>query len=369
MLSVEPNVDPKNKPAFLLDWEITLKCNLNCSYCGPEYHDNSTLHPPLDQCLETIDFMFEYVDLYMQYKSKWSRSVVMNVYGGESIFHPNILEIHKTIKQKHLAYADQWDLLVQTTTNLTAGSNLIKKLSEHIDSWTASYHSENTRKQKLQFQKNCLFLKQQNKKLKVIVLMHPSKFEDSLSMIEFCKQHQIDHLPRQLDDIHNWFPYNQTQIEWFDSFYNKKTYNAAEVKLDTEQSIMSKAGRACCGGRQLCADSNFKNRNFFIPNEFTGWSCSVNWFFLYVKQFTGNVYFNKDCRMNLDNQVGPIGNLRDSKQIVDTLRKQLSTNTMPVITCKKEKCYCGLCAPKAHNLETFKSVFNKYLSANPLTHT
>ena len=31
-----------------------------------------------------------------------------------------------------------------------------------------------------------------------------------------------------------------------------------------------------------------------------------------------------------------------------------------IIQCKKDICYCGLCAPKAKNLDTYKSIMKKY---------
>ena len=110
---VEPAIDPNNRIVFLLDWELTLRCNLDCSYCMPSSHDNTTQHPILDKCINAIDFMFEYVDIYMQNKSPWSRNVVMNVYGGESIFHPDISTIHQSIKDKHQKYKKDWNLIVQ----------------------------------------------------------------------------------------------------------------------------------------------------------------------------------------------------------------------------------------------------------------
>ena len=95
-LCLEPAIDPNNRITFLLDWELTMKCNLDCSYCGTGIyggHDNSTRHPSLDKCLETLDFMFEYADLYMRTKPPGLRYVVLNVYGGESLHHPDIVKI------------------------------------------------------------------------------------------------------------------------------------------------------------------------------------------------------------------------------------------------------------------------------------
>ena len=123
---------------------------------------------------------------------------------------------------------------------------------------------------------------------------------------------------------------------------------------------MADTGRACCGGRQLCSNQSYKSREFFVDNKFPDWYCSVNHFFLYIKQVNGEIYVNKDCKMNFNGKVGPIGNLNDTNKILSTLCTQLSTGTMPVIQCKNYKCRCGLCAPKAKNLDTYNSIMKKY---------
>lgn len=368
--SVEPAIAPNHRPSFLLDWEVTLKCNLDCGYCNEWGHDNSTKHPQLAGCLKTIDFMFEYVDLYMQYKPKWARFVVLNMYGGESLFHPDIVEIYEAVRAKYQEkYADKWHLTVNTTTNLIAGHNVLGRLTGLIDYWVASYHTEANDKQKKQFRDNLLFLKKNNSNVKVTVLMNPHKFDDSLSMIEFCKEHDIAHLPRQLDQLEGSDRYNYSaeQIAWFNDFYQINTYKAESHEIEeTDNQNLSKVGRACCGGRQLCVNSNYKQRQFFIPNQFTGWSCSINWFFLYIKQVNGNLYTNKDCRMNFDGTEGPIGNLSDTQAVLDALRDMLENKKMPVIQCAKKSCWCGLCTPKAKDLDTFKKIYSKYLDTNPL---
>ena len=113
--SITFGLDPSAPPAFLLDWELTKKCNLDCSYCAiGEFggHDNSTQHPPLEECVKSIDFMYEYVDLYMQYRKESNRKVVLNVYGGESLVHPDILKILELVKQKYQQYKDRWELTI-----------------------------------------------------------------------------------------------------------------------------------------------------------------------------------------------------------------------------------------------------------------
>jgi hypothetical protein len=123
---------------------------------------------------------------------------------------------------------------------------------------------------------------------------------------------------------------------------------------------LSNVGRACCGGRQTCANQNYKQRHFYVENKFLDWYCSVNHFFLFVKQVNGEVFVNKDCKMKFDGTVGPIGNLSKTDVILATLKNQLDNGSMPVIQCKKHKCICGICEPKAKELTTYHTIMKKY---------
>ena len=117
---LEPAIDPQNRISFLLDWELTMKCNLDCSYCPTGLdggHDNSIQHPDKEDCIQTLEFMFDYVDQYMQHKPNGLKYVVLNVYGGESLHHPDIVEILSHIQTKYQPYCDRWHLTVTTTTN------------------------------------------------------------------------------------------------------------------------------------------------------------------------------------------------------------------------------------------------------------
>lgn len=364
---LEPLIDPNNKISFLLDWELTMKCNLDCSYCRSglyDGHDNSTKHPPADDCFKTLDFMFAYVDLYMKYKPKGLKYVVLNIYGGESLHHPNIIKILHSIQEKYQPYADRWQLTVTTTTNAIISVKKLNYVLPYIDEFTVSYHTENTEKQKENFKNNLITLKQAGKRLKCVVLMHTEleKFNDAQDMIQWLKDHNIDYLPRQLDQFHtNELTYSTAQVKWFDSLYQSKTRGSySGIKSDNDVNL-SVVGRACCGGRQTCADENYRNQNFYVvDNVFTNWYCSVNWFFLYVKQVTNEIFVNKDCKMNFTQGTGPIGHLNDTTTLLKELETQLANHTLPVIQCKKSLCACGLCAPKAKTRELYNKIISKY---------
>lgn len=356
--SLEPQIDPTNRITFLLDWELTMKCNLDCGYCPTGIygsHDNTTKHPSLDECLDTIDFMFEYANIYMKRKPKGIKYVILNVYGGESLHHPHIVQILQAVHERYRPYQDSWHLTITTTTNAIVSPKKLSKIIPLIDEFTVSYHTENTPSQKQQFKDNLLAIQLANRRQKCVVLMHgdPDKFADAQAMIQWLGENNIKHLPRQLDNPFQKdnLNYNSQQITWFEKLYKTKLPN---VKIKNNNFSLSDTGRTCCGGRQLCADQQFKHPQSFVTNSFPGWSCSVNHFFLFVKQITREVFVNKDCKMNFEGKRGSIGTLDNPESLLQQAQNP------PIIQCANSRCYCGLCAPKAEDLDTYKTIMKKY---------
>jgi MoaA/NifB/PqqE/SkfB family radical SAM enzyme len=364
MKTAYTSIEPFGTPHFQITWESTLKCNLDCSYCSPNDHNNKIPHPTLEDCLKTVDFFLEYTDVYMQYKNPEQRNVGFNVFGGESFFHPNIIEILIYIKEQHKKYQDKWTMTVQTVTNAVVKEKIWQKALPLIDYYTVSYHSEATQDQQALLKENLLVLKKHNKRFVCSILMHAGRWDNCQSMIAWCKQHDIPYLPRQLD--HSWhdfkYFYDSDQTEWWDNERGinskvplyKKIINI--VNLDSQ-------GRSCCGSNPLSVNGDTSCSQTYIPgNNFKGWSCSVNYFFVYVKQVTKEIFLNKDCQMNFDGKVAPIGTIDNHKEIIKQLQTNLKNGTMPVVVCNKSKCWCGLCAPKAHDRETFDTMMKKYVA-------
>jgi hypothetical protein len=238
----------------------------------------------------------------------------------------------------------------------------LAEIVQYVDEFTTSYHTESSDKQKRQFQENLQIIKLSNRKLKCIVLMHnePDKFADAQRMIEWLKQQEIEMLPRQIDSSSDTFNYNVQQVQWFDSLYQSKSQTPGTPLTATENTDLSDQGRACCGGRQVCENQKYRERTFFTSNKFPGWSCSVNWFFLHIKQVNGQIFVNKDCKMNFNNEVGTIGTLDATDKLLEQLKHDIENRTLPIIQCAKARCLCGLCAPKAKTRELYDSIIVKY---------
>lgn len=343
-------LEPATRASFQIAWESTLKCNLNCSYCG-DGHDNSKPHPGLEESLKTVDFIFEYVDYYMQRRPDDWKIANLNVQGGESLFHPNIVEIFRYINNKTKEYP--WYMGVATITNAVVGQRHWAELANYINYYTISYHAESTQKQQDMVRDNILYLKSLNKNFHVSVMMHPGYWDNCVAMVEWCKANDIRYNARQLDhdEEDTQFNYTMEQAEYL--FGPQKVKEV--VKEESETVDLAATGRACCGGMQLCTDSTTCT-NYVVGNNFEGWHCSVNEFFLYIRQVTGEVFTNKDCKMNFDGERAPIGYLNNTGAILERIK-----NGVEPIVCKNKKCYCGLCAPKAQTQELYDVMMRKYV--------
>ena len=321
--------------SFQVAWELTLKCNMDCTYCA-DGHDNSTDHTEFSKCLDTIDFILEYINV--QLSNRKHKIAGLNIQGGESLHHPKIVEILKYINLKKQDY--KYNLSVALITNLVAGSNTISKIVPNVDFFTVSYHAEMLPKQLDLFKQNLLKLKSADKNFNVKIMMHPSKWSESIDMIDFCETNDLPYYMSQID--HHWmdtrFYYSKEQIKYITG--------KDPINFLAKLGSLSSQDRGCCGGNSFCVDGCEVKR---VSNKFKNWYCTVDKYFLYVRQYTGEVFTNKDCRMNWDGGIGAIGSLDNTAAIIDKVKKGT-----PVIQCKKSKCWCGICAPKSKQLQNLQ---------------
>ena len=214
------------------------------------------------------------------------------------------------------------------------------------------------------------YLKKNNKRFKCVILMHTEEklFNDTEAVIQFCNDNQIRYFVKPLDNPGDDWKYSINQYSklkkiWIKSVPESKQNEYLNLidNVGKSNSVSSiNEGRMCCGGRKLSLNGDLKSCVSFVPKQgFTDWYCSVNWFFLFVRQLDKNVFTNKDCKMSTSGNFEPLGNLNDSKKIIDTLKNQLQNNVMPIIQCKKDICLCGFCAPKADNKETFLKLIKR----------
>ena len=364
--TIEPAYHPSGKLGLLIDWIITLKCNYDCSYCGLWGHDNSQPHPDYDRSIVMLKQLYEYADVMMLSKKVRFKDAILNMYGGEAVFHPEFLKIAEASTREFEKYSDRWRLRRRLTTNGTATEKNWKKIVSHIEGATMSYHSQGPQKLKNRYHANVQHLIEIGKEFDVVVLMypHPDNWGDCLGYARWCKENKLRYRAKLLDGGKG--KYSESQIEELAEFFSSDELDVIRPGVETRR-----IARACCGGRPLCTNRQLKSPQHFVPRGpmgYRGWTCSANQFFIYGNNTNGMYYTNKDCRVRLDGKVGPIANIDTMDGYTSSLRKQIEqTGTPPVLTCGQNTCDCGTCAPKSRTPEGLVEIMKVYNTTQPVS--
>jgi len=361
--TVEAVYHPKNKMGFLIDWLLTLKCNYDCTYCpvGLTGHDNSTKHPSFEKCITMLKQMYYYTDVIMQYKKNSFKDAILNVYGGEALYHPDIEKILVETTREYEKYADRWRLRRRLTTNATATEKKWKTVCEHVEGITFSYHSQGPKKMKILFKKNIEHVVKIKKEHDIIVCMFPHvrHWKDCVDFLKYCDQNNLNARPKLLDGQEGL--YSEKQLEQLIPYVKK--FDLQDIKKINKDKRIDEQSRGCCGGRSMCTNRNLKEHTTMIPRNlgFEGWHCSANQFFLHGNNVYGKYYTNKDCRVRLDRTVGAIATVDTMGEYIEQIKTQSAKNGLPMLQCVQKKCLCGTCAPKSihkENLEDIMKIYN-----------
>jgi MoaA/NifB/PqqE/SkfB family radical SAM enzyme len=84
---------------FQVTWDLGRRCNYDCSYCPVHRHDNFSPHATLEELKANTNFLFEYIDTYMQYRDFKNTSISFT--GGEPTVNPNFIPFLQYLKNKY----------------------------------------------------------------------------------------------------------------------------------------------------------------------------------------------------------------------------------------------------------------------------
>ena len=405
--------DIQNPYSFEVTWDMGLRCNFDCTYCPAHRHNNTSPHASLDTLIKTSKFVFEYKKL-MQSQMTFDRQWNIGFTGGEPTNNPNFLEMCQYIHAQN-----DPDVLVDVTTNGAFSQKYCEKLIEAVDSITVSYHCEAKQKTKDNVVARIYQLKESGIKYKVNLMIHakPEYFDECMKLVDMFTRDDIKFVPRIIGEsyedskyVHRYTP---EQHAWFRNYWankNKKVnkpdankdaeyeYNDDQKKVQKQKQVTQKPkintqpsppvsnkkeepkvntrkalGRPCCGQRTFYTldeeqykkdnvklDTNdWKKSVFACSTEYKEWSCMINWNWLHIEQEYNKILHHQTCRANFGGKKGEIGTITECDQIIDKLRKQFATGTMPVITCPNKVCGCGLCVPKAQHHDITEAMFKK----------
>ena len=374
-------IDLLTGKVFQVTWDLGRRCNYDCSYCPVHRHDNFSKHATLDELKNNVDFLFEYIDVYMEYRQTKIASVGFT--GGEPTVNPNFIPFAKYLREQYnKKYEDKWEADFALTSNGAFSEKMGQAVMENFGHATISYHSESDAKLKQQVKDRILQLHYQgplhNCTVSVNVMFHAEYFDECKELCEFLLQHEVDFVPRVIGEEPGSMPsfahkYNEEQLAWMKNYWKQKNdalYASSAVGdvVKNAKKLGSSIGRPCCGSRDMMLHNGTEKRKstFVEFREFKGWKCSVNWFFLHLEQQTDQVFHHQTCQAKFNGTRGAIGKISEGHLLVEDLRKQMQAGTLPTIVCPKQTCGCGLCAPKSMDQSKLLAVLDNHIDIGVL---
>ena len=253
-----------------VEWNLGKRCNLDCSYCPAEIHDNFSPHTNEKVIHDTIDALYEL-----------DKPVRVSFTGGEPTVHPKINEIIEHARQQ-LAW-------VNITTNGLRHHEWYAK--QRVSHWVFSLHFDNEHWERAS--QNVLLFSQLNETLENIpfqvnVMAHHEHMDKVKAACNMFDGHNIPYVVRRIRwteaDDRDWFDdmrYKEKDLEW----------------------ILSKPAKAMAN--TVIDDEHYMHANDIIKhklNQFEGWSCSAGIESLMIN-WDGDVH-RATCRVG-----GSLGNI------------------------------------------------------------
>ena len=336
---------------YQIIWDLGRRCSYACSYCPPHRNNKTSSFVSYETLCKTMDGVADYANLYDQFRKKDAKKK-LSFTGGEPTVHPDFFRFLSYVKKVYP------DFSRGLTTNGWFSNSVLDKVLSLTTGGTLSYHCESTDKQKKQVVQNAIALRE---KYKVNVMFHKDYFWECVDVCETLEKNGVDFIPRIIGDEESnekaiemgyAHRYDREQMKWFRNYWKQRGQNVTESG-DTQRGL----GRPCCGGRCFKADGV---DSYFLPStNFLGWSCMVNWYFLFLNSELDAVYTHQTCGVSLNGKVEPLGKISDFDIIIDELAEQLYQKKAPMITCPKTFCGCGMCITKSKG--NISDLFSKHV--------
>lgn len=335
---------------MMITWDTGRRCNYDCTYCEASRHNTYSSYHPYDEFIDTLGFIKEYVEIY---RGK-DYEVNIDFTGGEPTINPDFWRLARHIKE------NEPNISCGLTTNGVWHPRKTDEIIELFHGLTVSYHPEGSKKAKNHVLENIKRLHESGIWLQVNVMMHVDYFEEIKEVCQMLKAWGVTHFPRPIGDgtaeRSGWFEdtdgtmrrtshaYPEEQQEWFFAYIG-------QPKPVKEKKEGTNVGRGCCGGRCLSGKVDGKWQEVtHVDNNFKGWHCSVNHYFLHIDQHEKLVYHHQTCQALHGGKRGPLGSLDDTASILDYAKNAANSNP---IVCPNDRCGCGMCVPKAKKIEVY----------------
>lgn len=335
---------------FMVTWDIGRRCNFDCTYCESTRHN--TYSPPTDynKLISTFKFIQEYTTTY------GFKEVNINFTGGEPTVNPRF-----------------WDLILHIKSNSNFGVGITTNGSWHpkhtdfilknCNGVTISWHTEADKMLRERAIQNAVALHNAGLWVSVNVMLHTNYWDIAVDAYNRLTDAGVNAIPTPLGDgiqeRTDWFKDSEGVMRRTGHQYTPEQYawywNTRGISKEIGDSILagSSLGRSCCGGRCLVGKTDSWKPVGHVDNHFKGWFCKVNYYFMHIEEHTGSVYHHQTCQATFTGR-GPIGNLNNTKNIIDNVKSYLK-NPTPIV-CPNERCGCGMCVPKAKDFLDYISL-------------
>ena len=380
-------IDDKTEKQLMVIWDLGRRCTFACSYCPPHRKNNWSDTASLESLIATADNLERYSEIYNAKRNERFR-VAASFTGGEPTVNPAFFPFLEYL-QEHYPH---WKRTL--TTNGFYSERKLRTVMANTNFTTVSWHCEGMPAQKDRVRKNLEIMKAEGYSFKINIMFHEQEnyITECVDLAEWCDYNDVAYTPRVIGDqgdikqgikdktVHT---YTQEQLDWMQRYWDAKKVDSAKpsiaasnpVKLagppgtamamaTPEKKVGQKIGRPCCGGRKLDMmhddDDEWTTSTFVQNNNFKGWSCMINWYFLYIHQEIDKIWHHQTCQVNLNGEVGPICNVSNFSEYCDDLEVKMNTGSMPYIRCPKSHCGCGLCAPKASRDDVAREIFKRH---------
>jgi len=175
---------------FSLNWQVGIRCNYDCMYCSPDWHDDHSRHHDLDTLKEAWTKIYDRTEyLRLPYKIAFT--------GGELTTNKYFLPFLEWLRSN---YNDRLFKLM-LTTNGSATLKYYQKMFQFVDNITFSTHSEHINEKK--FFDMIIDLKN---------YVDPSRFIQVAIMDEYWNQDRIESYKKLLES--HGISYSVNQINY-----------------------------------------------------------------------------------------------------------------------------------------------------------
>lgn len=281
-----------HQDSIKIEWNIGKRCNLDCSYCPAEIHNNYSPHTNVKVMLDTIDALAEI-----------GKPIRLSFTGGEPTVHPKINDILECARARL-----QW--LSVTTNGLRSAEWYIK---QPVDQWVFSLHFDN--EHNIRAAENIVRYSQ--------LLDMESK--DTLYQVNLMAHHEHMDAVRAASTLlegHN-IPYVCRRIRWTKAeerdYFDDMRYAEKDLEWILSKTATVKANCVVDDEHKIHANDVIKHK----LNQFEGWTCNAGLESLMIN-WDGEVH-RATCRVG-----GSLGNIYDSS---------FQLPTAP-ITCTRKWCTC-----------------------------